>query len=166
MDFSIRLATIQDINQVYEIEKECFNEIERLEKNMFYFFLLNNKNEIFLIGETKLNNRTIVVGFIVAYINSKENYEIITINVLKKFRNKGIATELMLGLENAIQIKLKEEIGNNEIILELVVYELNKPAIKLYHKLGYETIENIPKYYAGTRNGIRMNKKITLNQQH
>ncbi|NHJ46772.1 MAG: GNAT family N-acetyltransferase [Asgard group archaeon] len=162
MEINTRFATIQDINQVYDIEKECFNESERLEKNIFYFFLLNNKGEIFLVVETKPENgKPELIGFIVSYLNSQENYEIITINVLKKHRNKGIATELMLGLEKEIQTRLKTIINKNVITIELVVYELNKPAIKLYQKLGYKNVENIPKYYAGTRNGIRMNKKIS-----
>ncbi|GAF95615.1 unnamed protein product, partial [marine sediment metagenome] len=100
--------------------------------------------------------------FIVAYLNSNANFEIITLNVLKNFRKKGIATKLMLDLENEIQSKLKNIIKRNEIVIELVVYEFNQPAIQLYQKLGYEDTEYMYNYYSGTRNGIKMTKKILL----
>ncbi|NHJ32332.1 MAG: GNAT family N-acetyltransferase [Asgard group archaeon] len=170
MSFKIRLATAYDIDQIYKIEKMCFNVKERFDKNFFYLFLVRRNFEIFFVA-TQKNKRNIedVVGFIVAFLNKVGNYEIATVNVHPDFRKQSIGYNLMIELEEAIRIiapelvkskKLTEDSQN--IVIELTVYVKNDAAIALYNKLAYERIETISNYYQEGKDGIRMIKSLNL----
>jgi ribosomal protein S18 acetylase RimI-like enzyme len=170
MNYKIRLATAYDIDQIYEIEKMCFNTKERFDKNYFYLFLIRRNFEIFFVA-TKENekNSDDIIGFIIAFLNKIGNYEIATINVHPEYRKQGIGFSLMLELESAIRIitpelvksKKLDEISQN-IIIELTVHDKNDVAIALYDKLEYKKIETIPNYYQRGKKGIRMIKSLDL----
>ncbi|NHK30019.1 MAG: GNAT family N-acetyltransferase [Asgard group archaeon] len=163
MDFKIRPAEINDINEIYEIEKQCFDKSMQFEKNLFYFFLLGRNGEVFLVAETSEDeSKPIIAGFIVAYLNPESNFEIITLNVLENYRRQKIGTKLMLEIEQFLQLSFKPAVNLTEFIIELMVYEKNFPALKLYEKLGYIQHEKIQNYYQNSKTGIKMIKKITL----
>jgi ribosomal-protein-alanine N-acetyltransferase len=163
MDFKIRPANINDINEIYEIEKQCFDKSMQFDKNLFYFFLLGRNGEVFLVAETSVDDiDPIIAGFIVAYLNPERNFEIITLNVLENYRRQKIGTKLMQEIEQFLQLKLKPVANLSEFTIELMVYEKNLPALKLYEKLGYIQQEKIPNYYQNKKTGIKMNKKIPI----
>lgn len=163
MDFKIRPAMINDINEIYEIELQCFDESKRFDKDLFYFFLLSRNSEIFLVAEANEDDsKPIICGFIVAYLNTKRNYEIITLNVLEHFRRKEVGTKLMLEIECIIKQNMKSIVKSNEFFIELMVYEKNFPALKLYEKLCYVKQEIIPNYYQNSKAGVKMIKKLLL----
>ncbi len=87
----------------------------------------------------KTNND--IAGFIIAQVEVEENTEfghIITINVAPNHRRQGTATKLIHKIENLLKQK-----GITQCRLE--VREDNKHAIKLYQKLGYQTVGYIRK---------------------
>jgi ribosomal-protein-alanine N-acetyltransferase len=158
MEFIIREATIDDLDQIYIIEKECFPN-DSFSKSLLEYYL-RLRNNISLVIEYKDENPRII-GYIMAKYNQISFYEILTINVKKSFRRQGLGTRLMLELEKEIISKLEKNNKSNQIQIELVVYEKNTPAYNMYVKLGFVFVEILPKYYSGKRNGIRMIKKIT-----
>jgi ribosomal protein S18 acetylase RimI-like enzyme len=170
MSYKIRLATAYDIDQIYEIEKMCFNTRERFDKNYFYLFLIRRNFEIFFVAtqENKRNSEDII-GFIVAFLNKTGNYEIATINVHPEFRNLGIGFDLMMELERTIKLLAPELIqskkldeSTEKIMIELTVHDQNNAAISLYSKLDYQVIETRDNYYQDGKNGIRMMKSLEL----
>ncbi|MBN1330408.1 MAG: GNAT family N-acetyltransferase [Candidatus Heimdallarchaeota archaeon] len=163
MTIQIRYATIHDIDAIYSIEEKCFDESLRFEKNYFYYFLLGQKGEIFLVCEDISDpERKFILGFIIAFLNDELNYEIATLNVHPKYQNKGIGSKLMIELENILIPKLKKIGKLDEFVIELMVYENNLPAIHLYKRLGYKEIGQKENYYSKNRTGIHMLRKICL----
>ncbi|MCE7744588.1 MAG: GNAT family N-acetyltransferase [Candidatus Heimdallarchaeota archaeon] len=166
----IRLATAYDIDDVFEIEKLCFDKLEQFDKNFFYLFLKRRNFDIFFVAtiedEAQVSR---LVGFIIAYLNKIGNYEIATVNVHPDFRNQRTGYELMVELEKAIKVIIHELVkskkideNSQNIIIELTVHDKNDAAIALYEKLEYKRIETIPNYYQKGKTGIRMIKSLKL----
>ena len=98
----------------------------------------------------EVNSKT--SGFIIARQN-KERSEIITIDILPEFREKGYGEKLLNFME---QFLIKNMV--KYIFLEVAVN--NEPAINLYTKLGYKILKKIDAYYPGNISAFVMRKKI------
>ena len=73
--------------------------------------------------------------------------------VLKEFRNRGLASRLLLdGLDLAVKL------GAERAMLE--VETTNEAAIKCYQKLGFITISERKNYYGEHRNAYIMEKRL------
>ncbi len=97
----------------------------------------------------------LIDGSIVGFINYTLIYdrmEIININVLSKFRRKGIATKLM---EIVIDNGMVHKVSN----ITLEVRKDNEPAISLYRKYGFNDVA-VRKNYYGNVDGILMEKEM------
>ncbi|MHA1186636.1 MAG: GNAT family N-acetyltransferase [Candidatus Heimdallarchaeota archaeon] len=161
MEYLIRHAELSDLDEIYSIEKVCFDERDAFVEQVFHYFLIRPKMEIFLVATTNEE----ILGFIIVQPKSRIHYTIITIDVLPEWRRKGIGKQLMLEVEKEIistnkrGIEVSKEV---EIQIELVVFEQNTAAKILYEKLGYEKTRIIKNYYSKNRNGIEMIKKISF----
>ena len=147
MEVKIENATITLLDKYYEIEEQCFDQ-EAFTKSQISY-LLTDYNTIALMAKTDSD----IAGFIIAQVEVEENTEfghIITINVAPKLRRQGIATKLLHKIENLLKQK-----GITQCRLE--VREDNKHAIKLYQKLGYQTVGILENYY-GKKHGIYLKK--------
>ncbi|NOY09654.1 MAG: GNAT family N-acetyltransferase [Spirochaetes bacterium] len=98
----------------------------------------------------EVNSKT--SGFIIARQN-KERSEIITIDILPEFREKGYGEKLLNFME---QFLIKNMV--KYIFLEVAVN--NEPAVNLYTKLGYKILKKIDAYYPGNIPAFVMRKKI------
>ena len=83
----------------------------------------------------------ILVGHYLYQSQDVDEFEILHIAILPKFRNKGFASNLMNELEKRLKINDK----SLKIFLE--VSSTNKFAIKLYEKLGYKAYNERKNYY-------------------
>ncbi len=148
MEIKIETATIRLIDKLCQIEEQCFTEEAFTKRQIAY--LLTDYNTIAIAAKTQSD----VVGFIIVQveIDETEYGHIITLNVAQNYRHKGIATKLL----NEIGRILKDR-GISECRLE--VREDNNSAIKLYHKLGYQTMGKLEKYY-GKKHGIYLKKAL------
>ena len=147
MEVKIETATITLLNKLYEIEEQCFDQEAFSKRQISY--LLTDYNSIALMAKTDND----IVGFIIAQVEVEENTEfghIVTINVAPNHRHKGTATKLLNEIENLLNQK-----GITQCRLE--VREDNKPAIKLYKKLGYQTVGILENYY-GKKHGLFLRK--------
>ena len=147
MEIKIETATITLLNKFYEIEEQCFDQEAFTKRQISY--LLTDYNTIALMAKTESD----IAGFIIAQVEVEENTEfghIITINVARRHRRQGIATKLLHKIENLLKQK-----GITQCRLE--VREDNKHAIKLYQKLGYQTVGILENYY-GKKHGIYLKK--------
>ncbi len=160
MNIKTRAATLQDLEEIYQIEKICFDSSDVFHKETFEFFL-SKESTIFLLAEKSRENRkgnALVVGFIIAQPKLKSKFEIITIDVHPDSRNKGIGKLLLREIEEVILTRVKDE--KRDYFIELVVYENNHNAKKLYTKMGYRILGKLNSYYSRDRDGLRMGKKL------
>ena len=149
MEIRIETANFKQLDKLYTIEEQCFNEEAFSRQQIAY--LLTDYNTIALAAK----NNADIAGFIIAQIEVEDNTEfghIVTLNIPPNFRKKGVATKLL----QEIQSLLKKR-GINECRLE--VREDNHAAIKLYQKLGYQTVGKLERYY-GKKHGLYLKKTL------
>ena len=128
----IRPMTEEDLDQVLIIEKEAF--ADHWTKEAYLYDL--NENPFSSLAVYEKNGKIIgVIGYYILF----EDGQITTLAVLKEYRGQGIANELM---EYAIDSC--DQQGCCQLSLEVRVS--NTPAINLYQKHGFETV-NIRKGY-------------------
>ncbi|GBE19609.1 putative acetyltransferase [archaeon BMS3Abin17] len=143
----IKKATIKDISKVLELSKEFMQEHSKIsryksptsielrvkeKKKIFEGDIKSGKGAIFL---AKLNKKLIGYVFVLGFIpkkvsNTKDFGYISDLYILKEFRKKGLAKELISRAE-----KWLKKSGYKEISLD--VNNFNMKAKRLYNKLGY-----------------------------
>ena len=116
---------------------ECYSKVEddsekKWEKKDFYTFI-SNQNNIFILSHPK------PVGYLKARV-TKDEIEIISILIDKKFRKIGIGKSL---LNKLLNIALKKKIQT--IFLEVSVE--NQIAINLYKKFNFIKVGKRKNYY-------------------
>ncbi len=148
MEVKIETATIKLLDELYAIEEQCFNEEAFTKRQIAY--LLTDYNSIALVA--KANND--IAGFVIIQIelDSVEFGHVVTLNIASNFRHRGIATRLMQEIESLLKQR-----GDNECHLE--VREDNNAAIKLYQKLGDQTMGKLDRYY-GKKHGLYLKKNL------
>ena len=128
----INLDNINILDDSFINKESLFNEINNNPFGRVLVYIKDNK----------------VLGYLY-YSDIYDRIEINQIEVLEKFRCKGIASSLLEEL-----IKQKKDIT-------LEVRENNIPAIKLYEKFGFKKIAVRSKYY-GNIDGILMERKYVV----
>ncbi len=147
MEVRIEAATVKFLDKLFEIEEDCFDHEAFTKQQIDY--LLRDHNTRALIATVNGD----IAGFVIAQIEVEENTEyghIVTINVAPSFRRKGIATRMLLEIESFLKQRSVTEI-------RLEVREDNNPALKLYQKLGYQTLGKLERYY-GKKHGVYLKK--------
>jgi ribosomal-protein-alanine acetyltransferase len=149
MEVRIETANIKLLDQLLQIEEQCFDQEAFTKRQIAY--LLTDYNTIALVAKVESK----IAGFIIAQVEVEENTEfghLITINVAPNYRHQKTATRLLHEIESLLKQK-----GITECRLE--VREDNNPAIKLYQTLGYQTIGKIENYY-GKKHGLYLKKTL------
>jgi ribosomal-protein-alanine N-acetyltransferase len=149
MELKIETATIKQLDELFKIEEDCFDQEAFTKQQISY--LLSDFNTIALTAKSNVD----ITGFVIAQIEVEENTEyghIVTINVAPRFRRKGVATKLLQEIESFLKQRSIAQI-------RLEVREDNNSALKLYHKLGYQTLGKLDRYY-GNKHGIFLKKSI------
>ena len=126
----IKKLTINDVDyieQIFNLEKEIFvnsafnktylETLTKGENSFIYVYLIEDK----------------VCGYLMV-LDSIDVYEILAIATIEKYRNKGIAQELL------------DKIKTKDIFLE--VRESNKKAINFYKKNNFKQISIRKGYYS------------------
>lgn len=146
MSLSIQPASNEDLDELYELELECFGEDAY--PRFLLKYLLDNCDSIFL----KASIGNLLVGFI-AGLCSRDSCTLYTIDVKKEFRRRGVGSMLLEAFEKkALEKKVKK------IILQVEVS--NTPAINLYLKKGYKITRRIRNYYGLGRDAYEACKTI------
>ncbi len=149
MDIRIEDASLKDLEQLVEIEKQCFTSEAFSRQQISY--LLTDYNSISLIAKT--NGK--IAGFIILQLENQEDIifgHIITLNVAVIFRRKGVAQKLLFDCEAILKSR-----GVTECRLE--VRQDNSSALRLYRRLGYEEIGLLEGYY-GKKHGLYLKKNL------
>ncbi len=129
-DMDVRVIEKKDIEQVCEIEKNCFSDawsMTGIQESLA-------QNHTILLGAW-LDGR--LLGYVIAYL-SIDDCEIARIAVDETCRRRGVAFKL---LEEVKNVCLKRQV--ERIMLD--VRDSNEAAVRLYNKFGF------------TQDGIRKN---------
>ena len=146
---NIRTAELEDLNEIYNIEKKVFND---------YWSLDLIKSEII---EKKYSRVTVlelkkkIIGYIFQRKIYYENH-IINLAIDIPYQHKGYGKFLLMKI-------LEKDSNDTNVFLE--VKEANFPAVKLYIDLGFEEVDRKERYYSDGSNAIfmlRKNKKYGL----
>jgi len=146
----IREARLTDLDEIYQIEVECFSE------NAFSYsqleYCLRSPSFVNLIA--LINNET--VGFIIGLLEeSNEGIigHVFTLDVKRKFRRMGIGSSLLEALERNFIKK-----GARKSILEARLDNIS--AERLYLKHGYVPKRIIRDYYGPGLDAVRFEKNL------
>jgi len=150
LPITVRRATINDLETLFEIERECFT-LEAFTKQQMAFLLENPHN----ISLTAWKNNKIA-GFIIGLIqNSNETRigRVYTLDVAVKHRRKGIGLKLLNELE---QLFIEKGVKNSY----LEARTDNVAARELYDKHGYTEVKQLKDYYSKGVHGILLVKRL------
>ena len=145
----IRVATLNDFDDVYKIEQSCFLD-PYPKKQLEYEFKENPLNKILvaLVDDQ-------IVGFI-DFMITFNSATIIQVAVLNEYRKKGIASSLLKEMENTFPKDLDDVVET----VTLEVRKSNEAALKLYEKNGYEFVVEKKHYYPNGEDAIYMVKRL------
>jgi ribosomal-protein-alanine N-acetyltransferase len=150
LPLQIERATLNDLDAMHRIEKECFTSEAFTKEHITY--LLENPNGVSLVAKRDHG----IVGFIIGMV---ENFgrvtvgHVYTIDVSPRHRRTGVGLQLLDALE---RVFLKKDVKT----IYLEVRMDNKAARELYRKLGYTELEPLENYYARGRHGLRLKKEL------
>lgn len=146
---NIRLATINDLNEIYYIEEKVFNDywsIDLIESEL-------KDQEHSEVSVLEINKK--IIGYIFQRKIFDDNH-IINLAIDIPYQHKGYGKFLLMKI-------LEKDKNDTNVFLE--VKEANLPAIKLYIDLGFEEVDRKDRYYSDGSNAIfmlRRNKKYGL----
>jgi len=144
MIFEIRRAVKTDTYEIMTVETECFKENAFSKSSINYYI----KHKRIFVAIDEFNG---IAGYLcVSPVSKSGRQRIYSLAVRERYRGYGIAKRLM---EIA-------ECNTKATELYLEVDSLNKPAIFLYQKLGYEIFGIYEDYYGDHKDALRMQKIV------
>lgn len=152
MSLAVKPATIDDLENLHKIERECFT-IEAFSKGQITR-LLKSPSTVSLVAW--INGE--VAGFIIGSIESLGETKaghVYTLDVVVKHRRKGVGLRLLKELEDILAKK-------NVKTCYLEVRLDNMAARELYQKQGYTEVAPLTDYYYKGIHGIRLEKMLEM----
>ena len=150
-NLTIQQATVNDLETLYKIERECFT-LEAFTKAEIAY-LLEAPNAISLIARVDDEIAGFTIGLIHDHDKTRAGH-VYTIDVAIKHRRRGVGLRLLKELEQ-IFIKRGVKICYLEARLD------NVAARELYRKHGYEEAGTLRDYYSRGIHGIRLVKRLS-----
>jgi len=142
----VRRMTLEDIQAVADIEKQCFSQ-PWSEKS--FEDSISREDTIFLVCEENVDSQvlevqeagsaSVITGYIGMYLSFDEA-SITNVAVSSAYRKKGYGEQLV-----AVAKLAAKEANAETIFLEVRVS--NEPAISLYKKMGFEELGIRKKFY-------------------
>lgn len=141
----LQSASIRDLNALRRLEKVCF------EKDAWPLLDLIAVLTWPEVVRIKAVEDSVMVGFVAGDPRpSWKEFWIATIAVDPRFQRRGIGRQLLRACEEKSKIPR----------IKLAVRISNQPAISLYEKEGYRTLDIWKSYYVDGEDGLVMGKKL------
>ena len=147
MRLTLRTYTPEDFETLYEIDQACYEPAIAYSKREFRNYLRFPGAECVIAEE---NGK--LAGFCLTAHQQARGY-IITIDVLGKFRRRGVGTALLAEVERRLAAHGVEEIG-------LETATDNDSGIAFWQRHGYRTRGVWKGYYPGGRDAFSMTKVL------
>jgi len=144
----LRPGRSEDIDQLVAIEKACF-ETDRLSRRSFLHFIRRGPHELIVIAR---DNR--VLGYVLLLFRAGTNLaRLYSIAVSPDAQHQGLSKQLLTAAEQTAR-------EHRCAFVRLEVDVNNVPAISLYGKNDYRTIDTIKNYYDNGDDALRMEKRL------
>jgi ribosomal protein S18 acetylase RimI-like enzyme len=138
----------EDFETLWRIDQECFPQgIAYPREELAYY--LGQKNAFALVAEQGGG----IAGFVVGEVLRRGAGHIITIDVRQAARRAGLGSQLMRAAEERLRAS-----GCHMVFLETAVDNL--AALTFYKRHGYSVLRTLPRYYQGSMDGLRMEKRL------
>lgn len=134
--FVLRMMTEEDVPQVAAIEKEAYRD--RWSDFAYLSELRDNKLAFYLVL-SPADDEQKVAGYGGLWVILDEGH-ITKVTISQEYRGQKLGKELLLSMLKMAKLK-----GAARVTLEVRVS--NKPAVGLYHKMGFTDSGIRPKYY-------------------
>lgn len=132
-EVTIRKMTIEDVEQVFEIEKLSFTL--PWTKDSFYYEMTTNENAYYVVAETEQG----IAGYCGMWLVLDEAH-VTNIAILPDERGKKLGERLMRAAMEAAK-------GQGAVLMTLEARVSNEPALNLYRKLGFKNGGIRKRYY-------------------
>jgi len=142
----IKKVTPQDLNKIYQLEKEVFGQ-DAFSRSLIQ--KLMRRSDIFIKFEKKWIKKSLI-GFAIAVKDRLDRVNIINFLINPKFQRKGYGKAMMEKIISSV--KNMEDI--KQIVLNVKVN--NKAAIQLYEKFHFKIVKIIEDYYKSGDSGFLM----------
>ena len=147
MKFTLRSYSPQDFETLYAIDHACYEPaIAYSLRELRNYLRFPGANCVVAEAESK------IIGFCLTEHEDDWGY-IVTMDVLSKFRRKGVATALLREAERSLAAA-----GVREVALETATD--NGTAIAFWQKHGYQSVGLREGYYPGGRDAFSMIKRL------
>ncbi|HXE91163.1 MAG TPA: GNAT family N-acetyltransferase [Terriglobales bacterium] len=146
--FVLRDQCPADFETLWRIDQECFPPgIAYPREELAYY--LGQKNAFALVAE----QGGVIAGFVVGEVLRRGAGHIITLDVREAARRAGLGSRLMRAAEERLC-----SAGCHMVFLETAVDNL--AALTFYKRHGYSVLRTLPRYYQGSVDGLRMEKRL------
>ena len=148
---SLRPYTPDDLDSLVALDDVCFAAPFRFSRASMRSFA-QAKNACSLLAEEDGQ----LAGFCILHVETSRRRlvgYIVTLDVAPEFRRRGVATELMAGVE---RVAAAEECS----AMMLHVYAENLGAISFYRGLGYSTLHTAVEFYGDGLDAFVMHKLL------
>jgi glutathione synthase/RimK-type ligase-like ATP-grasp enzyme/ribosomal protein S18 acetylase RimI-like enzyme len=139
----IRKATYDDLNAIWNIETNSFNEKRRLSYASLKHSLSTVKQDVFV---AVLDDDIVGYSIIFHYKNSNRIY---SIAIDQSYRNQGIGRALMNYMIESVR-------QNRILILSLEADATNISLIKFYDSFGFKVVRELKDYYGPDQPAFKM----------
>jgi [ribosomal protein S18]-alanine N-acetyltransferase len=137
-----------DFERLHKLDQECFPRgISYSKAELMHY--MTRRGAFTLVAEEGER----ILGFLVAQEDRRSLGHVITIDVHREARRKGIGILLMDEAEKRLR-------GRGCVGMYLEVAINNHPAIAFYERLGYSVLQTIPHYYQNNLDAFLMGKRF------
>ncbi len=137
-------ASWRDVPALSQLDRRCFGRVDAF--GWFTYLGLCLRPGVVALNAVAGGE---IVGFVAGDPRRRKGYAIIaTLGVDPAWRRRGIGEWLMRECEARFDLPR----------FRLQVRQSNAPAIRLYQKLGYVIIDDLPRYYGDGEDGYLMEK--------
>jgi ribosomal-protein-alanine acetyltransferase len=143
-------ATTRDLNELLNLERECFTTEAYTERQIRE--LLKSPNAVALLARVDAD----IAGFAISLVEDCGRAKlghVVTIDVAVKHRRKGIGLTLLREAEDTLSQR-------NVQAVYLEVRADNTTALQLYRKQGYVETELLEDYYSAGIRALRLVKQL------
>lgn len=147
-EYSVRFATLADINNLAQLELRCF-DMDILNARNFRH-LISRGHAALMVAETEA---VLIAYVLVLFHRNTSMARMYSLAVDPEYRGQGIAERLIHDVEN-------EALSRGVVSMRLEVRRDNRPALKLYQTLGYREFAVFPGYYEDHMDALRLEKAL------
>ncbi len=150
INVSYRLATINDLEPLVDIEQACFEQ-DRLSKRSMRRWIKSEHGLLLVVAHEQQ-----LVGYGLVWCHKGTRLaRLYSLAVINQWRGHGLARNILFKLE-----QLASDQGR--LYMRLEVEKTNHAAIRLYENVGYRIFGEHLNYYENHSDALRMQKKIKL----